>query len=291
MMPSCHVLADADRGAGRAEAGAQHQDARHHVGHVGGAGVDGAAEQVDEQQHQDDRQHQRGEQHLDVAPAAAAGCGRSWPWRRRQVRCRHAGGRRAVESTVMVRHGRAPGLVGAGRRAGRSGPGRRRPGVAACTAKRAHRGRSGSTSSSSARTCGRSRRWRRRRSGGAGSAVTTRAPSRRPMCVEARPRRPASRSSRWSATWAFSSAGVPCGDDRAAVDARAIRSASWSASSRYWVVRRTVDAGRTRSRDRPATWPAGCGRSSPVVGSSRKITDGRPTRPAARSSRRRMPPE
>ena len=31
--------------------------------------------------------------------------------------------------------------------------------------------------------------------------------------------------------------------------------------------------------------------SSPVVGSSRKITDGRPTRLAARSSRRRMPPE
>src|SRR6188472_2058245 len=48
----------------------------------------------------------------------------------------------------------------------------------------------------------------------------------------------------------------------------AIRSASWSASSRYWVVSSTVVPSRTRSRIELQTWLRLRG-SSPVVGSSR----------------------
>ena len=70
----------------------------------------------------------------------------------------------------------------------------------------------------------------------------------------------------------------------------AIRSASCSASSRYCVVSSTV-----------VPWPASrlmvchtsmrAWGSSPVVGSSRKMTGGFPIRLIAMSSRRRMPPE
>ncbi len=70
----------------------------------------------------------------------------------------------------------------------------------------------------------------------------------------------------------------------------AIRSASWSASSRYCVVSRTVQPSRTSSRMVVHIWPRVRG-SRPVVGSSRKISGGRVIRLAARSSRRRMPPE
>ena len=70
----------------------------------------------------------------------------------------------------------------------------------------------------------------------------------------------------------------------------AIRSASWSASSRYCVVSRTVLPSRTRSRMVSHIWPRVRG-SRPVVGSSRKTSGGREMRLAARSSRRRMPPE
>ena len=70
----------------------------------------------------------------------------------------------------------------------------------------------------------------------------------------------------------------------------AIRSASCSASSRYWVVSSTVVP-------RPASSLTACHTSrrawgsSPVVGSSRKITGGFPMRLMAMSRRRRMPPE
>src|ERR1019366_4138175 len=69
-----------------------------------------------------------------------------------------------------------------------------------------------------------------------------------------------------------------------------IWSASWSASSRYWVVSSRVAPSATRSRlTAHMAWRlAG---SSPVVGSSRNSTGGRVTIPAARSRRRRMPPE
>ena len=70
----------------------------------------------------------------------------------------------------------------------------------------------------------------------------------------------------------------------------AIRSASWSASSRYCVVSSTVQPPTTSSRMVSHIWPRVRG-SSPVVGSSRKISGGRVIRLAARSSRRRMPPE
>ena len=70
----------------------------------------------------------------------------------------------------------------------------------------------------------------------------------------------------------------------------AIRSASWSASSRYCVVSSTVQPSATSERMVSHIWPRVRG-SRPVVGSSRKISGGRVMRLAARSSRRRMPPE
>ena len=68
------------------------------------------------------------------------------------------------------------------------------------------------------------------------------------------------------------------------------RSASWSASSRYWVVRKTVfpSAFSLRTSSQIALRLTG---SRPVVGSSRKSTSGRWIRAEARSSLRRMPPE
>ena len=69
-----------------------------------------------------------------------------------------------------------------------------------------------------------------------------------------------------------------------------IESARRSASSRYWVVSSTVVPPATRSSivsHRPSRLRG----SRPVVGSSRNSTGGRKTSAAARSSRRRMPPE
>ena len=70
----------------------------------------------------------------------------------------------------------------------------------------------------------------------------------------------------------------------------AIRSASSSASSRYCVVRRIVTppAASPRMASHIVRRLRG---SRPVVGSSRKITRGEPTKVMARSSRRRIPPE
>src|SRR4029450_1526285 len=70
----------------------------------------------------------------------------------------------------------------------------------------------------------------------------------------------------------------------------AIRSASCSASSRDWVVSSTVVPCPASSLTLSHTSMRACG-SSPVVGSSRKITGGFPMRLMAMSRRRRMPPE
>ena len=70
----------------------------------------------------------------------------------------------------------------------------------------------------------------------------------------------------------------------------AIRSASCSASSRYWVVSSTVVPCPASSLTQFHTSARDWG-SSPVVGSSRKITGGFPMRLMAMSRRRRMPPE
>ena len=68
------------------------------------------------------------------------------------------------------------------------------------------------------------------------------------------------------------------------------RSASWSASSRYWVVRKTVvPSSFSLVTSSQIAWRLTG--SSPVVGSSRKRTEGSGTSAAARSRRRRMPPE
>ena len=70
----------------------------------------------------------------------------------------------------------------------------------------------------------------------------------------------------------------------------AIRSASCSASSRYCVVSSTVVPPSASSLTACHTSMRACG-SSPVVGSSRKITGGFPIRLIAMSRRRRIPPE
>ena len=67
-------------------------------------------------------------------------------------------------------------------------------------------------------------------------------------------------------------------------------SASRSASSRYWVVSTTVVPASVSSSTTSHS-PARARGSRPVVGSSRNSTDGDPTRLAARSIRRREPPE
>ena len=69
------------------------------------------------------------------------------------------------------------------------------------------------------------------------------------------------------------------------------RSASTSASSRYWVVRNTVVASSFTRRATSSQSAVRLWGSSPVVGSSRKSTLGRWTRARARSSRRFIPPE
>ena len=93
-------------------------------------------------------------------------------------------------------------------------------------------------------------------------------------------------------------AGRPRPSARAGVPSAAIRpssmiptrSASWSASSRYCVVRKTVvpSSFSLRTSSQIAMRLTG---SRPVVGSSRNSTRGSWTSAVARSSRRRMPPE
>ena len=69
------------------------------------------------------------------------------------------------------------------------------------------------------------------------------------------------------------------------------RSASTSASSRYWVVRKTVTPSCLARRSTSSQSAVRLCTSRPVVGSSRKRTRGRWTSASARSSRRFMPPE
>ena len=97
-----------------------------------------------------------------------------------------------------------------------------------------------------------------------------RARPRRTRRASAQRRGPA----RWSATRRLSSAGRALGDDAAAVET-AMRSASRSASSRYWVVRKTVTPSSDELRRPRPTSPGGCAGRGPSVGSSRKRTAGR----------------
>ena len=108
------------------------------------------------------------------------------------------------------------------------------------------------------------------------------------------PRAPCSRPARWTSsrsppTRSLSSSAVPSAITRP-WSMTAMRSASRSASSRYWVVRRTVVPSAT-SASIVSHSSSRLRGSRPVVGSSRKSTGGRATSAAARSSRRRMPPE
>ncbi len=95
--------------------------------------------------------------------------------------------------------------------------------------------------------------------------------------------------STWPPVLAFSSSGVPVATTLP-WSMTTMSCASWSASSRYCVVSSTVTPSATSPRIMPQTSVRLTG-SSPVVGSSRYSTLGLPTRLAARSRRRRMPPE
>ena len=88
---------------------------------------------------------------------------------------------------------------------------------------------------------------------------------------------------------ALSSSGVPVAMTRP-WSMTTMSCASWSASSRYWVVRKMVTPSATSSRmiDHIVRRLRG---SNPVVGSSRKMIRGLPTSVIARSSFRRIPPE
>ena len=133
MIPPVMSCADAHRGRRRAEAGAQQDDARHDVGDVVVPGLDRAAEQVDEHQHQHHRQHQRGEQRVDVAHRQAHRA------RRHGERIRH--GMISLASSVV-----SAGMAGQGEEDVVEGR--------AVDRERARpRSPSGSTASSSARTC------------------------------------------------------------------------------------------------------------------------------------------
>ena len=96
-------------------------------------------------------------------------------------------------------------------------------------------------------------------------------------------------STRCSPTCALSCAGVPAATSRPR-SIRTTRSASASASSRYWVVSSSVTPSSTSSRIVDQTTCRLRG-SRPVVGSSSTSTCGRSIRPAARSTRRRSPPD
>jgi hypothetical protein len=124
------------------------------------------------------------------------------------------------------------------------------------------------------------------------SSTSAAAPVARSTSRAAAARRSRSRTtttSRSSPSLDFSSSGRPDAMTRPASSTDTV-SASWSASSRYCVVSSTAVPARTSSRtvSHTSLRPRG---SSPVVGSSRNSTAGRGTMPAARSSRRRMPPE
>ena len=101
--------------------------------------------------------------------------------------------------------------------------------------------------------------------------------------------RAAARAARPLPTDALSCPGVPSAMTRPR-SMTAIPSASWSASSRYWVQSRIVVPPATSARQISQTWPRDRG-SRPVVGSSRNISRGVTTMLAAMSSRRRIPPE
>ena len=99
-----------------------------------------------------------------------------------------------------------------------------------------------------------------------------------------------SMTSRWAPFDAsFSDCGVPSAMTRP-WSTTTIWSASSSASSRYCVVSSTVTPSPMSSRMASHTRWRDVG-SKPVVGSSRNNTGGRVINEAARSSRRRMPPE
>ena len=172
------------------------------------------------------------------------------------------------------------------RRGGPSGPGTPRPGSAGRARSRPRRCRRRRARRSPPRPARRPRPAARAAAGSGSRCASS------PSSSAARGRWSGSSRRTCSAprpTDAFSCAGVPSAITRP-WSITAIRSASWSASSRYWVHSSTVVPWPTSARTMSQTWLRERG-SRPVVGSSRNISRGVTTMLAAMSRRRRMPPE
>ena len=254
-IPPDHVVGDAHRRDRRAVARAQQQQAGDDVGHVlRRAGLDRPAEQVDEQQHQHDRQHQRGQQRLGVAAReaqAAAGEGQ------------------------RVRHGRAPCPVRARKTSSSvaswiANDGDRVAVRVDLVEQPAHvRG---------AAVGGHAEREARR-------LAVRRARRARPRRPGTRPGPASVRSSRGPATRRLSSAAVPSATTRPP-SMTAMRSASRSASSRYWVVRKTVTPSATQLARSPPTSPGAAAR----VEARRRLVEEEHRRAATRLSGEVEPP-
>src|SRR5712692_124626 len=295
-----HVLGQADRGGGGAEHDRLHDDARDQVVHVADPrDVDGAAEDVAEQQHEHDRLDGGEDQQLGGAGDAGQvtagddhgvgedgrarepdGLDRGQPLRLRwrQGGAGRDGGHAALRAGRGVR-----GVVVSG--AARSSSPVLRP--------VSDRNTSSSEGRRSPRSTGTIPAVSRRRR----AAIRSRTGSQTGMVICAwawsmaggpQPM-PRSAAVAWSSSAAGTSTAIRSLPSRALSSSEVpeaitwprsmttLWSASWSASSRYWVVSSTVvpPATRSRMKDHMSSRVRG---SSPVVGSSRIRTRGRPTR-------------
>ena len=272
----------------------------HDVVDVPRPGVDRAAEQVHEHQHQHHRQRERRDQRVDVAqrqPQRAADhrqrvAIQTGSWRARRCSVRRAcsvaaDGLSGMDGLAFgrIRVVALVAFVWCPVRAMKTSSR-----LAVCSANRAIRLRSRiELVEQRAHLGGRRRRWRRRRS--ASSARSPRRAARGGRSDNRRRRRRSARRSSRCPGHPLLELVRRCPRRRSAPrSSTAMRSARRSASSRYWVVSSTV----TPAAASPVTSSHIACRlrgSRPVVGSSRKITSGLPIRLAARSRRRRMPPE
>src|SRR3984957_2940074 len=312
------VLGQSDAGLHRAEGHRLHEDPRHQVVHVAGAGdVDGPAEHVAEQQHEHDGLHGGEEQGLGdpgVAEDVPLGDGQ----RVRDGPADPAADAVRVGSTGNGRgndgggHESSPVANGAALAASlvQSCPSASGPSAwdsVSSSVRRPVRAKNTSSrlGSRKVNVVGTIPAWSSERrpamaaSGPWSTVTSTTVPltagtwgPNAPMIWAVRSAsssepRPTSRTG--APRLAFSWVGVPSAMTRPWSSTTRV-SASRSASSRYWVVSRTVVPPPTSCSIPSHRSLRLCG-SSPVVGSSRKSTVGRATRAAARSRRRRIPPE
>src|SRR6185312_1742365 len=260
--PLRHIGVHGHRGPAQPVADRQDNDARRQVIDVFDADVEGAADHVDEHQQEHDREQDRVE-HGDRVPDGVL-----------EVTTQHdrrIGAHRACSSVLAW-------PVRARKTSSRSGVWTEKSSTSIeCSSSWLSRARTDFAPPSLGTRTVRLSSSSRAEPGRSRIAVST-------------SRSPANRSRTWlPGIWRLSSPGVPWAT-RWPWSSTAIRSASRSASSRYWVVRKMVTPSATSWRMRSHIVRRLRG-SSPVVGSSRKMISGRSTSVMARSSFRRMPPE